>query len=829
MRTFSSFMKKILFLSLAFLFTTICSAQTNQRVISAQSGFWDDPSTWRNGMVPTYDSSNLIEARINNGHTVTVRDSSSTQDLVITNNATVIIEPEANLFVNNQLLAGTNAVLENNGSFSSESVGVGRGRSLTITGSGSATIAGDIEIGDPSASSNGTKLDFAGTGNLTVGGNASVGLEATFQATAGGKIDITGDVTLSSSGRLIASDGVNAIGSEIVVRGNATNEGTFRTDDISRIILLGELSGEGNTGGAELLELQSLNVQGDTVLSGDLSYYDFVVPRDITVTSTDGTLTIYGNVVDNGTFLSNTGTVNFAGNTIRISGDSTFSMFRMNVFSGSTVNLETQTTVDEYLTVAGIVNSDSTLVLRSTPDLTASLIQEEGSEVNGVITVQRAISGGRYGHYLGPPVAGQSFNNFLSEGGRAYVFGPRQRFPTGVWQIASGIMQAGIGYNVTETNPKILNYQGSPTNGNVTVPLYYPDEQALENIADTSNIFYNLVANPYPSALDWNMVDKTNIDGSGAIYLFDADQRNYITTIDDTIPSGQAFFVKVSAARNLVFTNEMRVRNDIESNSDFARKKGNEFDLVKLKVAEDSVTSHYDLIQLAFKEGASNAFIGAEDAVKYGSNFTGPTGFTKADNKKIAINFLPYPKADTVTVPLFIKAKNSGLHIINTLSDDLNATSFPNYTLQYWNSVTNEVYPVNKSLPVELTAGELDSTYHLQFARIQAEAGGEPDSVRNEENEYDIVTGTHFEKESPPEFTLFVSGQRIDFQLPEPAKPAFHYRIVDTFGRKVARGNRGLKDTLQGSIPIAGLPEGLYILNIQSGNQFYTRRFILSE
>lgn len=823
-------MKKTLTFLLTFLLADICYAQLDQKVISAQSGFWDDPSTWRNGVVPTYDPNNRVEARINNGHTVTVRDSSSTQDLVLTNDATVVIEAGADLLVNNQLLTGTNAVLENNGRFSSESVGVGNGRSLAITGSGGTAIAGDIVVGSSSASSNGTALDFAGTGNLTVGGDVSVGQVATFQATAGGKIEISGNVSLASEGRLIASDGINAIGSEIVIRGNAINEGTFRSDSLSRIILLGELSGTGNTGGADLLQLLSLSVQGDTVLSGDLSYYDFTIPRDITVTSTNGTLTIYGNVVDNGTFISNTGTVNFAGNSTRVFGDSTFSLYRVNVLSGSTVNLETQTTINEYLTVAGVVNSDSTLVLRSTPDLTASLIQEDGSEVNGVITVQRAISGGRFGHYVGSPVEGETFRDFLLEGGRAFKFGPRQRFPSGVWQVASGIMAPGIGYNALETNTRVQNYFGVPTNGDVTIPLYYPDEQTLENISDVDDIFYNLIANPYPSALDWNEVDKTNIDGSGAIYLFDADQRNYITSVSDTIPSGQAFFVKVSAARDLVFTNDMRVRNDIESNSDFARKKRDEFDLVKLKVSEDSVASRYDLIQLAFKNGASEAFISAEDAVKFGSNATGPTAYTKADNQNIAINFLPYPEADTVTVPLFVKAKHSGIHRLSTLSEEIFATSFPKYTVQFWNSITQEVHPVNESLPVELTAGETDSTYHLQFARIQAESGEEPDSVKNEANEYDIVTGPNFEEEKQSEFTFSVSGQRINFQLPEPAaKPVFNYQFIDAFGRKVIKANRRLENTVQGSIPITGLPEGLYILNIQSGNQFHTRRFIRSE
>ncbi|MBQ0769474.1 MAG: lamin tail domain-containing protein [Bizionia sp.] len=184
------------------------------------------------------------------------------------------------------------------------------------------------------------------------------------------------------------------------------------------------------------------------------------------------------------------------------------------------------------------------------------------------------------------------------------------------WEFASGLMIPGKGYAATLSTTDISSptagingilkaFQGSTLNsGNIGIPVYRNDTTTLDNN-------WNLIGNPYPSAIDVNLFFAENLYGAslngvleGAIYYWSQSspplstnngnqQLNFNAmdyaiyngtganiagethpdgtqyTPNDYIPSGQAFFVLYddnasTTSGNVLFRNHMRVKENNE-------------------------------------------------------------------------------------------------------------------------------------------------------------------------------------------------------------------------------------------------------------------------
>ena len=244
------------------------------------------------------------------------------------------------------------------------------------------------------------------------------------------------------------------------------------------------------------------------------------------------------------------------------------------------------------------------------------------------------------------------------------------------WQPASGPMEVGHGYVISTTfpifgTPYSDNYQfsGVFNTGDINVPLYRNDSY-------TGDTNWNLIGNPYPSAIDaeafllHNYYDVTNnptgtLDGS--IYLwthntpasnlnpgnevYNFSQDDYITMnltgvtftttpplsdpaaiIDGFIPSGQGFFASyandgASISTNGVitegavhFNNDMRMADDTSNNQFFKNansKSKTSASTNKLWVNLTSDNGVFNQILVGYLNSASNNYDGeAFDATK---------------------------------------------------------------------------------------------------------------------------------------------------------------------------------------------------------------------
>ena len=120
-------------------------------------------------------------------------------------------------------------------------------------------------------------------------------------------------------------------------------------------------------------------------------------------------------------------------------------------------------------------------------------------------------------------------------------------------------MTVGSGYLVAYPADLTKAFTGALNDGAISPALTY-------TLAGSSG--WNLVGNPYPSAIDWDMVSSmTGLDN--AVYVWDNANQNYKEWVagvgdltDGIIPAMQGFFVKANAASpTLTFQNSQRVHS----------------------------------------------------------------------------------------------------------------------------------------------------------------------------------------------------------------------------------------------------------------------------
>ncbi len=106
---------------------------------------------------------------------------------------------------------------------------------------------------------------------------------------------------------------------------------------------------------------------------------------------------------------------------------------------------------------------------------------------------------------------------FYIDGNRTdYIFSP----PYNHWYLASGSMQVGRGYAVegASTDIQTVSFTGIPNNGDIPISVYY---KGIDDLGDENDNF-NLLGNPYPSALDLDsfLSDPQHNNVEGTIYLW---------------------------------------------------------------------------------------------------------------------------------------------------------------------------------------------------------------------------------------------------------------------------------------------------------------------
>jgi hypothetical protein len=364
--------------------------------------------------------------------------------------------------------------------------------------------------------------------------------------------------------------------------------------------------------------------------------------------------------------------------------------------------------ISDVTVPAGLTNYPSIFAPSSCHNITlesgATLLDNGNLNVTGTATVKRYITGSAATantnwHLMGIPIQSTLSDTFWNCWLKEWLE------PTGTYSnIGEGVTlnTAMKGYAVRYTGPfTTLNFNGTLNTGTLSIPL---------TSAGGAYDGWNLVSNPYPSAIDWNAVTIPTGMNS-AIYYWEPTLQTYLSYVSGVgagsryAPPMQGFFVNTTAPVIFELTNAVRTH----LTAPFYKEE-----VANLLKLSTSANNGEDYTFVRFDENATAGFDGNYDAYKLFSDATEvPQIYSTAYNDMLSINTLPSVETNNV-VPVAFRAGVSGNYAINASGIE----SFDNST-PIWleDKVLNTAvdFRTNTSYTFNYTAGSNDNRFLLHF------------------------------------------------------------------------------------------------------------------
>ncbi len=471
---------------------------------------------------------------------------------------------------------------------------------LTITSTGSAVLYLGKSETEPVALNIG--------GNFIVSGTSAVNIT---QDALGNSITIGGSLTHSSSVALNAATGTGA--ADITISGDLSTSSAFNVGT-GTLTFLGigtaqSISGTVNVGNISVINDAGVNVEGTVNLTGSLALNSSTDAFDADGVSNSGVLTLLSTGDDlaaDASIAAIPSGATFQGNvTVQryMSGEG----FRMYRYISSPVQAATVANWQDDFSITGKFTGTS----KTDPS-------------TGTNTV--------CGYALGTAASMFYFN----EATQTYA-----AYPT---TNSSAVLTPARGYSALVRNcssPTVIDIRGSINQGTITLNSSSTPSLTFTTTGSNSALYgYNLVGNPYPSALDWessawvtnniSSVMATSDNSSGSLVYRYFDNTDF--SGDDFIALGQAFWVRATGASpSLTFSEDVKAPQG--SSYSFYRKASPVLDRLTITVSNGTLED--------------KAFVKVNSAAKTTlDNFDGPKmenslfdlSTLSSDNVRMAIN-----------------------------------------------------------------------------------------------------------------------------------------------------------------------------------------------
>jgi hypothetical protein len=636
-------------------------------------GDWDGLTTWSvsghagpaSGITPTFQI-----VKIANGHTVTVNADGRTCS-VLTNNGTL----DLNDHVFNVFGFGD---------------GTGLLRMRATPAFSFVFPSGNF---NPFTASNGGTVEYYGTqpGTLLpqLNYNNVVFSDNSIKTLSNVNITVNGDFTIN--GGVVDNSVFNKDITLLKNWNNNVNLSAF-IPGISEM----NLNGANQTiGGTASTTFDNLNINGTGVKTLARS---IVVNRDINintatfdVSTSNFAIDLKGNFTNNAIFNAREGLITLNGTASQqiIGGTTNTDFFdvTMNNFLGAKLS-SVQSLLNTLTCLNGTFDCNPhRLVLKSSLVRTGRIAPLSTGNIIGNITMQRLAPGGLTGWaILGTPVQNAKINQWTDNfptSGFVGSTGPAGNFisiytylefdlapfgdPTSYAPITNASVDAitpGLGYwtylgtGQVNTANILIDVTGPTTKGNFDFGVSFSSSGSIDDDG------FNMIANPYPSTIDWDSPSwvKTNVDD--AIYMWQADLGQYATYIggvstnggSNLIPSSQGFFMKTNAIGCILQANE---NIKVAGNPTFIRSS-NSLTAGALFRAKLEGNNFKDEAIVRFDENATLNYDGKFDAVKlYSTKAEVPSIALVTANKDLSINTLPIDEAN-ISIPVRVKVGVTG-------------------------------------------------------------------------------------------------------------------------------------------------------------------------
>jgi hypothetical protein len=484
------------------------------------------------------------------------------------------------------------------------------------------------------------------------------------------------------------------------------------------------------------------------------------------VTQGNGTYTISGNFTNTGTVAigDTNGTVSMNGTSAQImtmSGATSFYNLIIDNAIGVTLS-STQTTITnnltinsgkifkieaaKTLTVTGVIansGGNAGFILESNVAGTASLIH---TTVNVPATVKRYISGNAEDwHFLASPVSNQliassswvpagTYGN--GTGYDLYVFD--EPTPCWVYQLntsptstdenpnwptvhpsANFVSGRGYLYSVQAANPT-NQFAGNLNNGTISYAV------TKNSTVDPLLIGFNLIGNPYPSAIDWKASSgwtRSNLVDSGGGYdmwIWNPATNNYgvynslastgTNGISNFIAPMQGFFVRADSNATINMTNDIRVHTNASnwlkpgSNKNYKNPEN-----IKVKITSQSGLGS-DEVLLQF--GAALNQAGA--AKLYSTIKTAPSAYLTTGKGELTVRYLTNTTNNPI-IPLAFKPGSDGNY---TVSIDFDTAHYDFVVLEDTKTKTKHDLKDNPTYDFNATIEDAFDRFLLHFEEV---------------------------------------------------------------------------------------------------------------
>jgi len=491
--------------------------------------------------------------------------------------------------------------------------------------------------------------DFTNTTGLTMDNGATVSRSATAQllgsalAAADGEFynlvyddgDVTTGLELPSTDddnllNLTIGAGVT-LNKDIIVNGNLELQSSTLAANGFDITMAGasaswtKVAGTFSPGAGTVTVTGNLTISGTSPQFGNLS-----VSSGASLTPPSGTLLVSGNfqLDASSTFTHNSGRITFNGSATQgfAGANKSFNNLRVSKTGGNLQMLSAVNLIGELdIQSATTVESNGSLTLISTSDGTSGnaciAALATGASITGNVTAQRYMSSeGRIYRYISSPVSGATVAMLQDDFPITGSFTGTSYPCTGCTNSASmfyynetvggGLdngyvnfpaaantetLTVGLGYvpfirQDIVAGPITIDVTGSVNQGTLSLPVTYTSS------GGSSNDGWNLVGNPYPSSVDWDIVagwTKTNLsntiavrdNGSGGVYQYWNGTTGGLT--NGIIAAGQGFWVQSTAASPVLTITESAKTSTTGA---FLREATEHVDVLEILLTKGTVT-----------------------------------------------------------------------------------------------------------------------------------------------------------------------------------------------------------------------------------------------
>lgn len=461
--------------------------------------------------------------------------------------------------------------------------------------------------------------------------------------------------------------------------------------------------------------------------------------------------------------------------------------------SSLTIGEDGQLTVEGTLSndndFDGLLIQDGGTLLHQTEGVPASVqrhIPFGGWQMIGAPVSEMAIIGSDFAPNADPLPAGFDFYYF-DESVADYPW-INYRGPGNVPNAgAFGDFVTGRGYLVAyfdgsfASNP--FTFKGKLNAGNIGADISH---------TPLANNGWNLIANPYPSGINWGNLNKSALEEVFA-QIYDRQTEEYIPQEGGTIAANQGFFVKAETAGTLNLTNDDRVHGG-------SYTKDNEpQELLVLTLANDT---HNSSTTIRLVDGTSYKHDRRDASKLFSMAAHMPQVYSyTSDEVMVGINSIPYIDEER-SIGLGVRIPADGNYALSVAEAGGRFGSSPLY-LQ--NNVT----------------GEFHNYQNAPEYRFEAEKGDNPALFT-----LWFTQPTNVPQASPESLTrIYTHGQTLYLEFGAEATGR-SLEVFDTSGRRLV--HKTLGTGRQFSEPL-NLKSGIYVVRITSATEAIAKRVLISQ